>query len=403
MSDCLGFKGKLAKLLNDLPKKPTTLKARIGASADCRRPTCPTFCCRRCCPPTEEHQQEVRRAELNKEVANLGEIAAADPASDVKKQRYDDAVEDYVNQWGLFVPDEDHAKWLLKKTARRAKLFKHHHRILDSAFGVDDPMIGDYCLLLELFEKDYRERFTIDEDEPHMSNVCGRYCAAEGLTKFCDGDMDKIYKITQKKMRYSFNNPYSDATRAAAFVVKYRNLYRHILDVNASLSNARVALHMDIFDACHAATGALRFVVPGLDDRNKSLRYWDHREMWALELCTQMEEDIELATSLAPPPAPIAPEMIPITKARCSLKTLPFLPRSPFDRKIRRHRRAIRRAQDEVHAVAHDSTFAFHYEWSNQLSAIGNASLGDGEGVESFGVGVTGRFRRNINVRSRRM
>jgi hypothetical protein len=42
-------------------------------------------------------------------------------------------VEDYVDQWGLFVPDEDHAKWLLKKTARRANLFKHHHRVCKSA------------------------------------------------------------------------------------------------------------------------------------------------------------------------------------------------------------------------------------------------------------------------------
>jgi hypothetical protein len=73
---------------------------------------------------------------------------------------------------------------------------------------------------VELFEKDYRERFTIDEDEPHMSNVCGRYRAADGLARFCNGDTDKMYKITQKKMRYSFNNPFSDATRADAFVAK---------------------------------------------------------------------------------------------------------------------------------------------------------------------------------------
>ncbi|KAJ7257321.1 hypothetical protein C8J57DRAFT_1235043 [Mycena rebaudengoi] len=320
-------------------------------------PDVPDFLLPAMLSPAEEHQQEVRRAELNKEVANLGEIAAADPASDVKKQRYDDAVEDYVDQWGLFVPDEDHAKWLLKKTAHQANLFKHHHRVLDSAFGVDDPMIGDYCLLLELFEKDYRERFTIDEDEPHMSNVCGRYRAAEGLTKFCDGDTDKIYKITQKKMRYSFNNLYSDATRAAAFVVKYRNLYRHILDVNASLSDARVALHMDIFDACHAATGALHFVVPGLNDRNESLRL---RKLY-------IRNDPHHQGS-------------PFFENFTVFASLPF--RSEDPPPLKGDPTCSRRSPR--------STFAFHYKWSNQLSAIGNASLGDGEGVESYASGCLG-------------
>ncbi|KAJ7234329.1 hypothetical protein C8J57DRAFT_1531666 [Mycena rebaudengoi] len=406
--------------------------------------------------PAAEHQQEVRRAEMNKEVANLGEIAAADPASDVKKQKYDDAVEDYVDQWGLFVPDDEHAKWLQKKTARRAKLFKLHHRVLDCAFGVDDPMIGDYCLLLELFEKDYRERFTIDEDEPHMSNVCGRYRAADGLARFCNGDTDKMYKITQKKMRYSFNNPFSDATRADAFVAKYRNLYRQILDANASLSDERVALRMNIFDACHAATGVLRFIVPGLEDRHDSLRYWAHREMWALELAAHMEQDIELATSPAPPPASIPPAHF-YGKARRSLKTLPCLPRSPFDRKIRHHRRRTNQCGPVEDVAVANQLAAFYewsnqnpsivvaegvesftnqlsafYEWSNQLSAFGNTSLGDGEVVESFtnqlpafyewsnqlsafgntslgdgevveSFAVTGRFRRNVNIRSRRM
>lgn len=60
-----------------------------------------------------------------------------------------------------------------------------------------------------------------------------------------------------------------------------RNLYRQILDANASLSDERVALRMNIFDACHAATGVLRFVVPGLEDRHDSLRYWAHRTYFA--------------------------------------------------------------------------------------------------------------------------
>ncbi|KAJ7238738.1 hypothetical protein C8J57DRAFT_1246431 [Mycena rebaudengoi] len=247
--------------------------------------------------PAAEHQQEVRRAEMNKEVANLGEIAAADPASDVKKQKYDDAVEDYVDQWGLFVPDDEHAKWLQKKTARRAKLFKlHHPRFANSS------SIKWSC-----------SRRTIASDSPSTrTNPTCPMCAdatraADGLARFCNGDTDKMYKIPRRRCCYSFNNPFSDATRADAFVAKYRNLYRQILDANASLSDERVALRMNIFDACHAATGVLRFVVPGLEDRHDSLRYWAHREMWALELAAHMEQDIELATSPAPPPASIPP------------------------------------------------------------------------------------------------
>ncbi|KAJ7197330.1 hypothetical protein C8J57DRAFT_1262807 [Mycena rebaudengoi] len=101
--------------------------------------------------------------------------------------------------------------------------------------------------------------------------------------------------------------------------------------------------------------------------------------------------------------------MIPISKARRSLKTLPCLPRSPFDRKIRHHRRRTNQCGPVEDVAVANQLAAFYewsnqnpsivvaegvesftnqlsvfYEWSNQLSAFGNTSLGDGEVVESF-------------------
>ncbi|KAJ7433596.1 hypothetical protein B0H11DRAFT_1939367 [Mycena galericulata] len=310
----------------------------------------------------ERAQEEGDRATQNAEVTQLRDVARAAPLDKEKMWAFLHEVEDYEELYGRYVADAENDALI----ARRDELLRallERREIISFTPLWDIQTLSEYKHDVDCFEAEFR--MSADPDDLYSKSI-HLQCAAveyyESLMDAAKGDMEVASEIAGKSFRFTVANPYASNDRRRR---TFDNQLRHLL--------AYFRLADGTFDLQQfpPTLGRRHWVFslpnpygPLTQDR---LDYWCYRQVYRDEVLEEVEaaradasKPPKRGSSMVSPSTfekmallldvvylpPIAPIMEGSGlglqeryKARRSLKTLPCLPPSPFDRKISRRRR----------------------------------------------------------------
>ncbi|KAJ7454291.1 hypothetical protein B0H11DRAFT_2244947 [Mycena galericulata] len=344
--------------------------------------------------------QEGDRAMLNADVSRLQDAAIAAPLDKVKTRDYLHLLDDYQNQYGDFVRDADNTAFLTRREEALASLWARRETIALTPLSDNDKLIN-YFDDVDCFEAEFGMSADSDDDNSVTIDL-----KRQALTQYqelmhrADDDLHRASDYAGEMFQFRVHNPFAkDDDRRLTFDGKLRSLLA---------SFRRDDKKFDITKFPNTLTrDHWMFYLPNPYPQmtQRRLDYWCYRFIFREQVLKEVEQARELASNAGPAgstvpsctfygqlcllfnerletsvcfqtltlndvnervEAALDVEWVDLcgqagglsggVKARRSLKTLPCLPPSPYDRKIARRHRCRRTTTPHVPATTVSSS-----------------------------------------------
>ncbi|KAJ7511212.1 hypothetical protein B0H11DRAFT_2215050 [Mycena galericulata] len=303
--------------------------------------------------------QEGDRAMLNADVSRLQDAAIAAPLDKVKTRDYLHLLDDYQNQYGDFVRDADNTAFLTRREEALASLWARRETIALTPLSDNDKLI-DYFDDVDCFEAEFGMSADSNDDNSVTIDL-----KRQALTQYqelmhrADDDLHRASDYAGEMFQFRVHNPFAkDDDRRLTFDGKLRSLLA---------SFRRDDKKFDITKFPNTLTrDHWMFYLPNPYPQmtQRRLDYWCYRFIFREQVLKEVEQARELASNAGPAGSTVpsvdlcgqAGGLSGGVKARRSLKTLPCLPPSPYDRKIARRHRCRRTTTPHVPATTVSSS-----------------------------------------------
>ncbi|KAJ7496474.1 hypothetical protein FB451DRAFT_1162623 [Mycena latifolia] len=178
--------------------------------------------------PAELEEEEPERILHNRKVRRLLKRHALMPVSDKAKEAnasiacerdqneanwktwvpYDDALEDYENKYGKFVPDAENAAWFARKEPRVAELMVLRHHA-GKVRRHDHPDMLAYFAAAHVFEDDFGHAFLCGDGlDDHFKQMESHTITAHALKTYYTAE--EVEEVLSTPLEFTIRNPYYD-------------------------------------------------------------------------------------------------------------------------------------------------------------------------------------------------
>ncbi|KAJ7437711.1 hypothetical protein FB451DRAFT_1193105 [Mycena latifolia] len=143
---------------------------------------------------------------------------------------YDDALEDYENKYGKFVPDAENAAWFARKEPQVAELMVLRHRA-GKVRRHDHPDMLAYFAAAHVFEDDFGHAFSCGDGlDDHFKQMESHTITAHALKTYYTAE--EVEEVLSTPLEFTIRNPYYDddlkRNRFDAICVWIRDLLEEI-------------------------------------------------------------------------------------------------------------------------------------------------------------------------------
>ncbi|KAJ6553755.1 hypothetical protein DFH09DRAFT_1085513 [Mycena vulgaris] len=321
--------------------------------------------------------EEDERAFLNKVVYRLGKDAAASPNDEVIAATYHFKREDYEEQYGKYIPDAENADWFSRKERMyldlldmRAQTGEAH---LNDGLFLADTLLEHFSHLhhraelwayfdaVHAYEQEFGLAFEVDDVDDHTFRMKRKVLVEfDRLMSRHEGDVCAALEAAGRPFTFSVANLFAGnderrvdfdmrrSTRTIGWIMQCR-----ATPPSANISAGRVWYHevKEIVKAARKEAALPKSARSTLSMRTFYGHYWIGRSDPAVIGWRPFDGSRPTLWTVATIDSGLGKlwgvvwlykdRSLPFTMsltARRSLKCLPSLPASPFDRKITRHR-----------------------------------------------------------------